>query len=112
MSDHGSATTEASTNPARENHENPNTFTVFVAYNGLEKSITANTNETVQALLNRAIQEFHISSQPHVLSLFTQAGDELADTAKVGDAGVRPGDHLLLRPGKVKGGGIDRRCRS
>jgi hypothetical protein len=85
-------------------HTNPNTYPVFVAYNGIEKSITANTNETVQALLNRAIQEFHVSSQPHILSLFSQAGVELLDGLKVGEAGVRTNDHLLLRPGKVKGG--------
>jgi hypothetical protein len=85
-------------------HTNPNTYTVFVAYNGIEKPVTANAQETVQALLNRAIQEFHVSSQPHILSLFNQAGVELPDAAKVAEVGIRPDDHLLLRPSKVKGG--------
>ena len=79
-------------------------YPVFIAYNGVEKEITANVHETVQALLNRAIHEFHITTQPHVLSLYNQAGVELQDAAKVGEAGIRPKDHLLLRPGAVKGG--------
>lgn len=79
-------------------------YPVFIAYNGVEKKITANAHETVQALLNRAIQEFHITTQPHVLSLYNQAGVELPDAAKVGEVGIRPKDHLLLRPGAVKGG--------
>ena len=110
MSDHGSATTDANVATSKENGGNPNTFEIFVASNGLEKSVTANVHETVQALLNRAIQEFHISNQPHVLSLFPQSGGpELNDNSKVGESGVRPGDHFLLRPGAVKGGA--RTCR-
>jgi hypothetical protein len=79
-------------------------YAVFIAYNGVEKEITANAHEAVQALLNRAIHEFHITTQPHVLSLYNQAGVELPDAAKVGEVGIRPKDHLLLRPGAVKGG--------
>ena len=85
-------------------HGNPNTYEVFVAYNGVEKLITANANETVQALLNRAIHEFHVSTQPHVLSLWNQAGVELPDAAKVAEVGITPNTHLLLRPSAVKGG--------
>lgn len=83
---------------------NPNTYTVFVAYNGVEKPLTANVHQTVQVLLNHAIQEFHITAQPHILSLYNQAGVELPDAAKVGEVGIRPEDHLLLRPSQVKGG--------
>jgi len=82
----------------------PNTFTVFVAYNGLEKPVTANVHETVQALLTRSIQEFHVSHQPHILALFNQAGTELPDAGKVGEVGIRAEAHLLLRPSTVKGG--------
>jgi hypothetical protein len=91
---------------ARDGRENRNTFTVFVAYNGVEKPITVNVHETVQVLLNRAVQEFHISNQPHILSLYNQAGVELPDAAKVGEVGIRSEDHLLLRPGAVKGGAV------
>lgn len=79
-------------------------FKVLVAYNGVEKPITANAHETVQVLLTRSIQEFHITNQPHILSLYNQAGVELPDAAKLDEVGVRPKDHLLLRPSAVKGG--------
>jgi hypothetical protein len=79
-------------------------YPVFIAYNGVERKVEANVHETVQALLNRAIQEFHITTQPHMLSLYNQAGVELPDAAKMGEVGIRPNDHLLLRPGAVKGG--------
>ena len=85
-------------------HEHPNVYPVFVAYNGVEKPISANAHETVQALLNEAIKEFHVASQPHILSLWNQAGVELPDAAKVAEIGIKPGDHLLMRPGAVKGG--------
>jgi hypothetical protein len=79
-------------------------YPVFIAYNGLERKVEANVHETVQALLNRAVQEFHITTQPHLLSLYNQSGVELPDAAKVREVGIRPKDHLLLRPGAVKGG--------
>jgi uncharacterized protein DUF2604 len=85
-------------------HHNPNTFNVFVVYNGVEKELTVNANQTVQALLNHAIQEFHITSQPHILSLFNESGLELPETAKVSETGIGPGSRLLLRPSRVKGG--------
>lgn len=85
-------------------HEVPNTFDVFVSYNGVEKSFTVNVNEPVHVLLNKAIKEFGVTNQPHILSLFNQSNMELPDAAKLGEVGVKPGDHLLMRPGAVKGG--------
>ena len=85
-------------------HQNPNSFKVFVVYNGVEKELMVNANQTVQSLLNHTIQEFHISSQPHILSLFNDSGLELPETARVAEAGVTAGSHLLLRPSRVKGG--------
>ncbi len=82
----------------------PETFDVLVAYNGVEKSFTVNVNEPVHVLLNKAIKEFGVTNQPHILSLFTQANVELPDAAKIGEVGVKPGDHLLMRPSAVKGG--------
>ncbi len=85
-------------------HEPPNTFDVFVSYNGVEKSFTVNVNEPVHVLLTKAIKEFGVTNQPHILSLFNQANVELPDAAKLGEVGVKAGDHLLMRPGAVKGG--------
>ena len=84
-------------------HE-PNTFEVFVAYNGVEKAFTVNVNQPVQVLLNHAIQAFHISTNPHILSIYNESGVELPDQGKLGELGVTPGAHLLLRPSTVKGG--------
>ncbi len=80
-------------------------FGVHVAYNGIEKEFEVNLNEPVHALLSRAIAAFGVTNQPHILSLFNASGVELPDAAKLGEVGVRPDDHLLLRPGAVKGGG-------
>lgn len=78
--------------------------TVIVIYNGIEKSVEYNPREAVQALLQHAIQEFAITQNPHLLSLFTEAGAELADNQSAEAAGVQPGSRLLLRPSTVKGG--------
>jgi hypothetical protein len=84
--------------------ETPNVFDVFVSYNGLEKQFTVNVNEPVHVLLSKAIREFGVTNQPHILSLFNQANVELPDAAKLGEVGVKQGEHLLMRPSAVKGG--------
>ena len=52
---------------------------------------------------DQAIAAFGPLPQPHILSLF-EGAKELNDTSTLKDAGVKPGDTLLLRPSKVKGG--------
>lgn len=84
--------------------ESSNTFDVFVSYNGLERPFTVNANEPVHTLLSKAVKEFGVTNQPHVLALFNQANVELPDAAKLGEVGVKAGDHLLMRPSAVKGG--------
>lgn len=79
-------------------------FDVSVIYNGLAKTVVVNENETVQAVLQHAIHEFGSLPNPHTLALFTTAGVELNDQTRVKDAGINPGDKLLLRPSTVKGG--------
>lgn len=87
-------------------HPHPETFQVHVAYNGIEKEFEVNRNQPVHVLLTQAIATFGVTNQPHILSLFNAAGVELPDAGKLGEVGVRPGDHLLLRPGAVKGGSL------
>ncbi|MDQ6830220.1 MAG: hypothetical protein M3081_15290 [Gemmatimonadota bacterium] len=77
---------------------------VEIAYNGLEKPFTVTAGEAVQSLLNQAIAAFHVTTQPHLLALYNQAGVELPDAGTLGHLGVKPGDHLLMRPSAVKGG--------
>jgi hypothetical protein len=78
--------------------------TVTVSYNGLSHSVSANPKSAVQALLQHAIQRHGIATNPHILSLFTEAGAELNDNVSLEAQGVECGATLLLRPGAVKGG--------
>ncbi len=80
-------------------------FKVTVLYNGLERDIRAKPTEPVKTLLADAIAAFPGVANPHTLSLFTKDGRELNDNQTVHDAGVKPHETLLLRPGAVKGGG-------
>jgi hypothetical protein len=61
--------------------------------------------ETVKQVLDRAVAAFQPLPQPHTMSLFTEAGDELKNEAlTVDQAGIHEHDKLLLRPSTVKGG--------
>ena len=79
-------------------------FDVKIIYNGVAKKIELEPDETVKQVLDRAIELFAPLPQPHLLSLFNEAGQELNEAQTVRQAGVRPKDSLLLRPGQVKGG--------
>jgi hypothetical protein len=80
---------------------------VEVIYNGLEKKVELKPTETLGVLRQAALNAFHISQQPHLLSLFTQANVEFGpnqDGQSVCEAGIHNGEKLLLRPGVVRGG--------
>ena len=79
-------------------------YNVFVAYNGVEKGFTVKAEDTVQQLLSEATKQFHLQHQPHLLSLWTTGNVELPDSGKLGELGIGPDTHLLLRPSAVKGG--------
>lgn len=80
-------------------------FEIEVIYNGQEKEINVEESETVKQLLDRSIQAFAVTQQPHLLALYTASGQELTNESQsVRDAGVRPRTKILLRPSKVKGG--------
>ena len=78
--------------------------TVLVTFNGEEKALPYQPHEQVTAVLKRALDAFGISSNRHLMSLFTEAGAELPDHSSMEDAGVRPDDVLILRMSVVKGG--------
>lgn len=78
--------------------------TVTILYNGVERELRLHDEQHVEHLLKEAIREFGIASNQHLLSLFDSAGAELPDEETLRAAGVKPGDHLVLRPGVVKGG--------
>ncbi len=81
-------------------------FTIAIIYNGVDKPITANPHQAVQAALQHAIDAFGTLPNAHTLALFNTNGDELDNGISIAAAGVKPGDTLLLRPSKVRGGTV------
>jgi hypothetical protein len=79
-------------------------FAVEIIYNGITKKLQVEPEEQVTAVLQRAIAEFHITQNPHLLSLYRQDGSLVAEGESVERAGIKPGEVLLLRPNAVKGG--------
>jgi hypothetical protein len=79
-------------------------FDIEVVYNGIGKSLQVEPQESVTTLLQKAIQEFHITQNPHLLSLFRQVGSVVPENESVERAGIKPREILLLRPNAVKGG--------
>jgi hypothetical protein len=78
--------------------------TVTVTFNGQDVAISFQPQEAVQAVLERALNAFNVTSNRHLMSLFTEAGTELTDSMSMQAAGINPGDVLVLRQSKVKGG--------
>lgn len=78
--------------------------TVVITFNGEDHKLTYQPHEQVEAVLNRALNAFGIHENRHVMSLFNEAGAELNDHTSMKDAGVKPGDVLILRQSTVKGG--------
>jgi proteasome lid subunit RPN8/RPN11 len=79
-------------------------FEVEIVYNGITKPLKVESHESVAAVLQRAIAEFHITQNPHLLSLFRQDGSVVPENESVERAGLKPEEVLLLRPNAVKGG--------
>jgi len=77
---------------------------VLVFYGGTSELIDYTPHEQVAALLARAEDVFHITANRHLMALFSETGRELPDHVSVEDAGVKPGDTLILRQSTVKGG--------
>jgi len=77
---------------------------VVVDYNGTEVIFDYNPRWTVKVILERAIHTFRITQGQPPFSLFNLEGRELPSTAPAEDAGIQPGDRLLLRQSKVKAG--------
>ena len=96
---------EGSSQAARPDKGKPeHPFKVEVTYNGVGEDFEVRSNELVKTLLDKAIQKFGPIPNSHLLSLFNAGGDELDDAKTLGEAGVKAGNELLLRPSKVKGG--------
>jgi hypothetical protein len=79
-------------------------FDVVIIYNGIKKPIKVKLDELIKTVLQKAIALFGSPPNPHLLSLFTEAGRELPEAETVKQVGLHPDEKLLLRPSAVKGG--------
>jgi hypothetical protein len=80
-------------------------FLVIINYGGIERELEVNQHEAVQAVLERAMNLFDITSNRHMLALFDSSNRELTDLAKsVEDTGLTKGTKLVLRQSQVRGG--------
>lgn len=77
-------------------------FAVEVVYNGVTKSLQVEPEERVTAVLQRAIALFGVTQNPHLLSLFREDGTVVDENQSVEQAGLKPGEELLLRPNALK----------
>lgn len=81
---------------------------VVVSYSGLSETISVTTHQTVQSLLELALNAFGIHANRHTQSLYDANGVEMLDAQSIEAAGIIAGAHLLLRPSQVKGGAVAR----
>jgi hypothetical protein len=70
---------------------------VEITYKARDEHLAYHAHERVDDLLEQAIDRFDIEHGRHHLALFAADGHELPRHATLHDAGVRPGDHLVLR---------------
>jgi len=77
---------------------------IIVSSNGVDHEIKYEPHEAASALLEAALNAFHIHDARHTYALWTESGVELPITGSAQEAGVRPGDVLFLRPSVVRGG--------
>ena len=79
-------------------------LTVVIIYNGLDRPVSAEPNQAVQALLELAMNAFGVHQNRHLMALWTEAGVELQLNQSVQQAGIVDGTRVLLRPSAVRGG--------
>ena len=85
-----------------------NSFAIRITYNGIVKELQVQPEEQMQAVLQRSISLFSLQRQPHQMGLFTEAGVQVAGPniqQTVVQAGLKPGQLLVLRQVVVEGGG-------
>lgn len=77
---------------------------VTVTYNGSDGEFRYRPHEKARVLLDEAIGHFHVTSNPHLMGLFTEGNVELQDALSLEEAGIRPGQLLVLRVSAARGG--------
>jgi hypothetical protein len=94
----------ATSEKAHEHVDPTHPFPIEVVYNGKSKHVVVKLQDLVKAVLADAVRVFHVTQQPHLLSLFTEAGAELDDNSTVQQSGIDRRSVLYLRQSAVKGG--------
>jgi hypothetical protein len=84
--------------------DRPDKSELIITYNGIDKALEYRPDEAMTALLERALDAFDVRENRHTMALWTTAGMELPIEGTVRDAGVKPGEVLVLRPSAVRGG--------
>jgi hypothetical protein len=79
-------------------------YAINVNYNGVTRILEIEGHESVVSVLQRAIQLFGVTQQPHLLSLFTASGQAVDERESAAAAGLAPGTEVFLRQNVVKGG--------
>ena len=76
-----------------------------IIYNGEERPLPYDAEQTVLSTREQAMELFGITTNQHLMALFTEDGDELTDeTPALKDAKVKKGDELTLGQSVVRGG--------
>jgi hypothetical protein len=79
-------------------------FDIEVVYNGPPKPLTVEVNEEITSVLKRAIALYNVTQQPHLLGLFRVDNTAIPDKQSVKQAGLEPGQTVVLKPDSVRGG--------
>jgi hypothetical protein len=77
---------------------------IDIIYNGRAVDFDYKGDEPISALLQQTLTTFGVTTNVHIMSLFDAENHELNESLTVRQAGVRPGDTLVLRQSQVKGG--------
>jgi hypothetical protein len=79
-------------------------FEITVSYNGVARDLSVESHENKAAVLQRAIQLFSITQQPHLMSLFFENGTLVPEQVSAEAAGLKAGIKVYLRQNVAKGG--------
>jgi len=78
---------------------------ITIIYNGEERPLAYKPHETVHAALEQALNLYEITTNRHLMALFTASGEELTNEQQSLEAvGVKAEDELTLGQSKVRGG--------
>jgi hypothetical protein len=89
---------------AKDEKDRPGKPEVTITFNGLETEVEYQPQASMQSLLEHGLNAFSVHDNRHLMALWTNAGVELPVEGSIEDAGVQPGDVLVLRPSAVRGG--------